>query len=65
MFAVGFDPVTFGLVTNLSRPDGNLTGVSILDVEIGPKRLELLHELIPNEAVMALLVVRRLLLRKR
>jgi putative ABC transport system substrate-binding protein len=56
VFAVGFDPVTFGLVTNLSRPDGNLTGVSILDVEIGPKRLELLHELIPNEAVMALLV---------
>ena len=56
VFAVGFDPVTFGLVTSLNRPDGNLTGVSILDVEIGPKRLELLHELIPNEAVMALLV---------
>jgi putative tryptophan/tyrosine transport system substrate-binding protein len=56
VFAVGFDPVTFGLVTSLNRPDGNLTGVSILDVEIGPKRLELLHELIPNAAVMALLV---------
>jgi putative ABC transport system substrate-binding protein len=56
VFAVGFDPVTFGLVTSLNRPDGNLTGVSILDVEIGPKRLELMHELIPNEAVMALLV---------
>jgi putative ABC transport system substrate-binding protein len=56
VFAVGFDPVTFGLVTSLSRPEGNLTGVSILDVEIGPKRLELLHELVPNTAVMALLV---------
>jgi putative ABC transport system substrate-binding protein len=56
VFAVGFDPVTFGLVTSLNRPDGNLTGVSVLDVEIGPKRLELLHELVPNTAVMALLV---------
>jgi putative ABC transport system substrate-binding protein len=56
VFAVGFDPSTFGLVTSLSRPSGNLTGVSILDVEIGPKRLELLHELIPTATVMALLV---------
>jgi putative tryptophan/tyrosine transport system substrate-binding protein len=56
VFAVGFDPLTFGLVTSLSRPGGNLTGVSILDVEIGPKRLELLHELIPAATVMALLV---------
>jgi putative tryptophan/tyrosine transport system substrate-binding protein len=56
VFAVGFDPLTFGLVTSLSRPSGNLTGVSILDVEIGPKRLELLHELIPTATVMALLV---------
>jgi putative ABC transport system substrate-binding protein len=56
VFAVGFDPLTFGLVTSLSRPGGNLTGVSILDVEIGPKRLELLHELIPTATVMALLV---------
>lgn len=56
VFAVGFDPLTYGLVTSLSRPGGNLTGVSILDVEIGPKRLELLHELIPTATVMALLV---------
>jgi ABC-type uncharacterized transport system substrate-binding protein len=56
VFGVGFDPLTFGLVTSLSRPGGNLTGVSILDVEIGPKRLELLHELIPTATVMALLV---------
>jgi putative ABC transport system substrate-binding protein len=34
VFSVGFDPLTFGLVTSLSRPSGNLTGVSILDVEI-------------------------------
>jgi len=56
VFAVGFDPLTYGLVNSLSRPAGNLTGVSILDVEIGPKRLELLHELIPAATVMALLV---------
>jgi putative ABC transport system substrate-binding protein len=56
VFAVGFDPLTFGLVSSLSRPGGNLTGVSILDVEIGPKRLELLRELIPTATVVALLV---------
>ena len=56
VFAVGFDPLAFGLVTSLSRPGGNLTGVSILDVEIGPKRLELLRELIPTATVVALLV---------
>jgi putative tryptophan/tyrosine transport system substrate-binding protein len=56
VFAVGFDPLTFGLVTSLSRPGGNLTGVSILDVEIGPKRLELIHELIPTATVVGLLV---------
>jgi putative ABC transport system substrate-binding protein len=56
VFGVGFDPLAFGLVNSLSRPDGNLTGVSVLDVEIGPKRLELLHELIPTANVVALLV---------
>jgi putative ABC transport system substrate-binding protein len=56
VFVVGFDPLTFGLVTSLNRPNGNLTGVSVLDVEIGPKRLELLHELIPTATVVALLV---------
>ena len=56
VFGVGFDPLAFGLVSSLSRPDGNLTGVSVLDVEIGPKRLELLHELIPTATVMALLI---------
>jgi putative ABC transport system substrate-binding protein len=39
VFVVGFDPVAFGLVASLNRPGGNLTGVSVLDVEIGAKRL--------------------------
>ena len=56
VFVVGFDPLAFGLVASLSRPGGNLTGVSVLDVEIGAKRLELMHELIPTATVMALLV---------
>ena len=56
VFAAGFDPVEAGLVTSLGRPGGNLTGVTILDVELGPKRLELLHELIPSSTVIAALV---------
>ena len=56
VFVVGFDPLTFGLVVSLNRPGGNLTGVSVLDVEIGAKRLELLHELVPTATIMALLV---------
>src|SRR4029077_7002765 len=56
VFVAGFDPLAFGLVASLNRPDGNLTGVSVLDVEIGAKRLELLHELVPAATVMALLV---------
>ena len=50
------DPIGDGLVTSLARPDGNLTGVSILVVELNPKRLELLSELVPQAGVIALLV---------
>jgi putative ABC transport system substrate-binding protein len=56
VFVAGFDPVETGLVPSLSRPGGNVTGVSILDVELGPKRLELLHQLIPIARNIALLV---------
>ncbi len=52
----GFDPVELKLIASLSRPGGNITGVSNLNVELGPKRLELLHELLPNAKVIALLV---------
>jgi putative ABC transport system substrate-binding protein len=50
------DPIGDGLVSSLARPDGNLTGVSILVVELNPKRLELLSELVPQAGVIALLV---------
>jgi putative ABC transport system substrate-binding protein len=56
IFVAGFDPVAVGLVASLSRPEGNVTGVSILDVELGPKRLELLHELVPTATRVAVLV---------
>jgi putative ABC transport system substrate-binding protein len=50
------DPVQIGLVSNLSRPGGNVTGVSQLNVEIGPKRLELARELMPAATAVAFLV---------
>jgi putative ABC transport system substrate-binding protein len=56
VFSAGFDPIEFGLVASLSHPGGNLTGVSILNAELGPKRLEILRELVPTVAVVALLI---------
>src|SRR5262245_48678190 len=56
VFATDSDPVQVGLVASLSRPGGNITGVSNLNVEVGPKRLELARDLIPAGTVIALLV---------
>jgi putative ABC transport system substrate-binding protein len=56
VFTVALDPVGLGLVPTLNRPGGNLTGASTLNVEVGPKRLELLHELLPAATILALLI---------
>jgi len=56
IFTTGADPVEAGLVTSLNRPGGNLSGVTTLNFAIGPKRLELLHELVPTATIIALLV---------
>jgi putative ABC transport system substrate-binding protein len=56
VFATGFDPVASGLVASLNRPGGNLTGHAELSGELGPKQLQLLHELLPNAARFGVLV---------
>jgi putative ABC transport system substrate-binding protein len=55
VFAIGGDPVKNRLVESLSHPGGNITGVSSLSNELGPKRLGLLHDLLPNAATVAIL----------
>jgi putative tryptophan/tyrosine transport system substrate-binding protein len=56
VFVSGDDPIDQGLITTLSRPGGNITGVSFLTSPLNPKRLELLHELVPKSAVIAILL---------
>ncbi|HET7253116.1 MAG TPA: ABC transporter substrate-binding protein, partial [Xanthobacteraceae bacterium] len=56
LFQVGTDPVAAGLVASLARPGGNVTGVTSLNTELGPKRLELLRELMPTATIIAVLV---------
>jgi putative ABC transport system substrate-binding protein len=56
VFQIADDPVQLGLVASLGRPGGNMTGATSLHVEVTPKLLELLHEMVPNATAMALLV---------
>jgi putative ABC transport system substrate-binding protein len=56
VFTVGGDPVEFGLVASISRPNENVTGIAVLVNELIPKRVELLHELLPAVNLIALLV---------
>jgi ABC-type uncharacterized transport system substrate-binding protein len=56
VFVVGFDPVVAGLVSSFNRPSSNITGITLMSPSHGQKRLELLRELAPNAAVLAMLV---------
>jgi putative ABC transport system substrate-binding protein len=56
VFLTGADPVKLGFVSSLNRPGGNLTGVTTLNMEITPKRLQVLRELLPTTTIMAVLV---------
>jgi putative ABC transport system substrate-binding protein len=56
VFTTAGDPVGLGLVTSLARPGGNITGAAQLNMELGPKRLELMHQLLPKATVITLVV---------
>jgi putative tryptophan/tyrosine transport system substrate-binding protein len=56
VFVIGADPVGLGLVASLARPGGNVTGVTTLSGETGPKRMELARELFPDASAMAVLI---------
>src|SRR5690349_20265339 len=56
VFETGLDPVTAGLVKSLSRPEGNVTGITSLNVDVTPKGLELMHELLPQAKSFSILV---------
>ena len=55
VFIIGTNPVEYGLVGSLARPGGNITGVTGLVAEVNAKRLDLLHELVPNASLIALI----------
>ena len=56
VFVTASDPVRAGFVSSLGRPEGNVTGVTVIGVELSAKRLELLHEIVPGIARIAVLV---------
>ncbi len=56
VFAMGSDPIAFGLITSFNRPDGNITGATFFTAQLGAKRLELLRELVPKAKTVAVLV---------
>ena len=56
IFETGLDPIAAGLVKSLSRPEGNITGITSLNVAVAPKGLELLHELVPQANSLAVIV---------
>jgi putative ABC transport system substrate-binding protein len=55
VFSIGLDPVALGLVASLNRPGANVTGNTVLTAELAPKRLQLVHDLIPNAALFGVL----------